>query len=204
MSPSGRAESIAHLRRAVETIEARSGTAEPRAGGNCRWGARSTGAWPAASRSTPCTRSRRPPPPTGRRRRALRSALAARCLAERRSAGLDHRGGFCRARHGRPLRTRPRCSRAQPAAPRVRARARCAGPVPGDGGRVAQRRSSLRARRSLAPEELRSPCFAPPAARRARRRNSSLSRAGERLWRGRENLQRGGNALRDRGGAERA
>ena len=88
MSPSGRAEGIAHLRRAVEAIEARSTVAESRAGARLSLGraldkSLSGGLAldglheiaPAAAADGPAA--------TG-----FALSLAARCLAERRSAGL--------------------------------------------------------------------------------------------------------------------
>ncbi len=88
MSPSGRAESIAHLRRAVETIEARSGTAEPRAGGKLSLG-RALDRRLAGGLALDALHEIAPAAPAdGPAATGFALSLAARCLAERRSAGL--------------------------------------------------------------------------------------------------------------------
>jgi protein ImuA len=88
MSRGGRAESIAHLRRAVEAIEARSGTAEPRPGARLSLGRaldrRLFGglALDALHEIAPAA------PADGPAATGFALSLAARCLAERRSAGM--------------------------------------------------------------------------------------------------------------------
>jgi protein ImuA len=86
MSPSGRAESIAHLRRAVETIEARAG-AVARPGARLSLGKaldRRLGglALDALHEIAPAA------PADGPAATGFALSLAARCLAERRSSGL--------------------------------------------------------------------------------------------------------------------
>ncbi len=88
MSPSGRAEGIAHLRRAVETIEARSGADASRSGARLSLGRaldrRLSGglALDALHEIAPAA------PADGPAATGFALSLAARCLAERRSAGL--------------------------------------------------------------------------------------------------------------------
>jgi len=88
MSPSGRAEGIAHLRRAVEAIESRSNAASTPARGRLSLGRaldrRLSGglALDGLHEIAPAA------PADGSAATAFALSLAARCLAERRSAGL--------------------------------------------------------------------------------------------------------------------
>ena len=82
--------------------------------------------------------------------------------------GADPGRGFRRPRHGRTLWAGAGRAWAGSEPARLRARARRARSVPGDGGGAAERRAGGGGGRSLAAEEIRSRHLAPPAARRAR------------------------------------
>ena len=139
---------MAHLRRAVEAIEARSGTAEPRAGARLSLGRaldrRLSGglALDALHEIAPAA------PADGPAATGFALSLAARCLAERRSAGLIVVEDFAERDMGALYGPGLVAHGLDLAPPRVRARARRAGAVPGDGGRAcaAARRPSCSAR----------------------------------------------------------
>ena len=146
---SDRAEGMARLRRAVGEIEARSGPAETRAPGArlslTRALDRALGgglAGDALHEIVPAT------PGDGAAAMGFALALAARFMAEHSAAGLADGRGFRGSRHGRALWAGPRRARPGARPARLRARARRAGAVPGDGGGAEERRAGGRRRRS--------------------------------------------------------